>query len=64
MNVGPTFIHELKNTTQTGYFLPQAVCRTKFRVAAMFGTSISLRPHEPSPLPRVSRPTSTAEIQL
>ncbi|CAB1446249.1 unnamed protein product [Pleuronectes platessa] len=30
----------------------QAVCRTRFRVAAIFGTPISLCPHEPSPLPR------------
>lgn len=35
-------------------FLPQVVCRTKFRGAAIFGTPISLRSHEPSPLLRVS----------
>lgn len=29
----------------------------------MFGTPISLRPHEPSPLPQVSRPSFKAEIQ-
>lgn len=36
------------------------MCRTKFRVAAMFGTPIFLCPHEPSPLPRVNRSSSTA----
>lgn len=29
----------------------------------MFGTPISLRPHEPSPLPQVSCPSFKAEIQ-
>lgn len=47
----------------TGNFLPQAVGRTKFRVAAMIG-SLSLCPNEPSPLPWASRPSSTAEIQV
>lgn len=30
----------------------------------MFGTPFSLCPHEPSPLPRVSRPSSTVEIPI
>lgn len=40
--------------TMTLRFLPQVVCRTKFRGAAIFGTPIFLRSHEPSPLLRVS----------
>lgn len=39
--------------------LPQAVRRTEFPAAAMFGT-FSLRPQEPSPLPWVYLPSPTA----
>lgn len=39
--------------TKTGNCLPQAVCRTKFREAAMFRTPLSLRPQEQSPPPQL-----------
>lgn len=56
-------------TTASEHFLrieaeSQAVCRTKFRGAAIFGTTISLRPHEVSPLLRVSRSDLPVKIQI
>lgn len=45
---------------RTDRALPQAVRRTEFPAAAMFGT-FSLRPQEPSPLPWVYLPSPTAK---